>query len=85
MYYCKSSGTEIKDGYRNLISNGRSIRNCLIPAPPRHELNVIRFGPADQSNNAIQALRVDCVFENFERLERKLLQLTRANLQLTKR
>ena len=85
MYHFKSSGTEIKDGYRNLISNGRSIRNCMIAAPRRHTLNIIEFGPVDQSNYHTQALRVDCVIENFELLERKLHQLTTANLQLRKR
>ena len=90
MHHCKSSGTEIKDGYRNLVSNGRSIRNCLVAAgqqsaPRGQSLNIIWFGPVDQSNYYTQALLADCVMENFKRLEQKLFQMTRANLQLTKR
>ena len=85
MHHCKSSGTEIKDGYRNLVSNGRSIRNCMVVAPLDQSSNIIWFGPVDQSNYYTQALLADCVMENFKRLEQKLFQMTRANLQLTKR
>jgi len=82
-------GMERIDGYRNLVSNGRSIRNCMVyaagccagdPSP-----NIIWFGPVDQSNLHSHGLRVDCLMEKFETHERKLLQLTRANLQLRKR
>jgi len=49
------SGTEIKVGYRNLISNGRLIRNCIIAGDSRNlqAPNRIWFGPFDPTGHIL--------------------------------